>query len=101
MTSLQKLWNVAILTLYASVFSCVSSLFLMFVAALSVNVRQSMFSGFVSVFCRMFMILWLIICVLPVPGPATTSTGPSMVSTASLWAEFNFSKSPCIFVNLW
>ena len=33
------------------------------------------------------------IWVLPVPGPAITSTGPSMDSTASLWAGFSFSIS--------
>src|SRR3972149_2742973 len=35
---------------------------------------------------------WVITRVLPDPGPARISTGPSMVSTACLWAGFSPSR---------
>src|SRR4030042_806909 len=36
---------------------------------------------------------WVITRVLPRPGPATMSNGPSMVSTASLWAGFSSART--------
>src|SRR3989338_5324174 len=56
----------------------------------SVKVKAKIPSGGVSVFFKIWAIRSAIIWVLPVPGPAITITGPSMVSTASLWAGFNF-----------
>src|SRR3989344_9248203 len=56
----------------------------------SVKVKAKIPSGGVSVFFRISLILSAIIWVLPVPGPAITMTGPSIVSTASFWAAFNF-----------
>ena len=47
------------------------------------KVRARMFPGCISVWRRIFAIRRVRICVLPVPGPAITMTGPSIVSTAS------------------
>src|SRR3989338_9072506 len=49
-----------------------------------------MLSGAVSVFSKILAMRKVKILVLPVPGPATTITGPSMASTASFWALFSF-----------
>ena len=51
-------------------------------APLSVKVKHKIFSGSVSVARRILAARMLSSSVLPVPGPATTSSGPSMVSTA-------------------
>ena len=59
----------------------------------SVKVRQRMFSGAVSVSSRILPIRQARICVFPVPGPAITITGPSMVSTASRCAGLSRSYS--------
>jgi len=45
-----------------------------------------MFEGRICVFFKMFATLIASVCVFPVPGPATTITGPSIVSTARFWA---------------
>lgn len=47
----------------------------MALAPLSVNVRSKIFSGAVSVFCKMFAARMLKSSVLPVPGPAMTNSG--------------------------
>jgi hypothetical protein len=65
----------------------------MFRAALSVKVRQSMLLGPTSALFKIFATLLDNSWVFPVPGPAITSTGPSMVSTAFLCAEFNLAKA--------
>lgn len=62
------------------------------VAPLSVKVRQSMLDGKVSVFLSIWAALMLRSSVLPVPGPAMTSRGPKIVSTASFWFEFKLLK---------
>ncbi|MBF8266389.1 MAG: hypothetical protein HW384_2253 [Dehalococcoidia bacterium] len=40
----------------------------------------------------------VITLVLPLPGPARTSNGPSTVSTASFWAGFSPAK---VSISLW
>ena len=55
-------------------------------APASVKVKARIFSGLASVTLRIFAMRKVSICVLPVPGPAITMTGPSIVSTASFWA---------------
>ncbi|EKD48114.1 MAG: hypothetical protein ACD_65C00119G0001, partial [uncultured bacterium] len=45
-----------------------------------------MLSGFVCVLLSISLILADRTCVLPVPGPATTRTGPSISETAVSWA---------------
>ena len=80
--ALQKLWKVAILTLSASLPIKDISRCRMALTPDSVNVRQRMFCGWASPCCRIYPILADRTCVLPVPGPARTRTGPSVVSTA-------------------
>lgn len=48
----------------------------------SVKVKARIAYGGVSVFLRILAILRDKVWVFPVPGPARTITGPSMVSTA-------------------
>ena len=89
MTSLQNPWKVLMLTEYAGEPIISASLRFMEAAALSVKVSASIFSGSVSVRWRMFAIRKVSTWVLPVPGPATTITGPSIASTASRCCVFN------------
>ena len=58
-----------------------------------------MFDGDVSVSSRIFHIRAANICVFPVPGPAITITGPSILSTALRWFSFSFAYSlaKCLF----
>ena len=56
-------------------------------AARFVNVTARMFSGGTP-FWTSQAILRTIVSVLPVPGPATTRSGPSVVVTAFCWASF-------------
>ncbi len=82
-TSSAKLWKVNVPTLRAvSSPTSPARRFATVRAAESVNVSTRIFSGFVSVTFRMFAMRSVRMCVLPVPGPAITSTGPSTVSTA-------------------
>ncbi len=53
-----------------------------------VKVRHSTPFASVSVFSSMLAMRKVSTWVLPVPGPATTITGPSMASTACFWAVF-------------
>ena len=52
----------------------------------SVKVKAKIESGLVSVVFKILAIRCAIISVFPVPGPAITITGPSIVSTASCCA---------------
>src|SRR3972149_1785732 len=56
--------------------------------AASVKVKAKIFSGLVSGFFKILAMRKVRISVLPVPGPATTKTGPSIVSTASFCSLF-------------
>ncbi len=67
----------------------VSSRSRMLRAALSVKVKHKILLGLVSVCRIIFATRKLSSWVLPVPGPATTSIGPSILSTARFWAVFN------------
>jgi len=69
------------------------SLRLMFTAAASVKVRAKIFSGAVSVLSKIFAMRKVSTCVFPVPGPATTITGPSIVSTAFFCSGFSLAYS--------
>ncbi len=55
----------------------------MLAAPESVNVKQRMLDGSVSVFLRIWAARMLSNSVLPVPGPAITNNGPSMLLTAA------------------
>ena len=57
----------------------------------SVKVIARMLSGFASVSRKIFAIRVDNNCVLPVPGPAITKTGPAILSTACRCAAFNWS----------
>ena len=58
----------------------------------SVKVRAKMASGGTSVLVKMLAIRAAKIWVLPVPGPAATITGPSIVLTASSCSGFKLFK---------
>src|SRR3989338_5765848 len=55
-------------------------------APLVENVRQRILLGRICVFARIFATRIARVCVFPVPGPATTITGPSIESTACFCA---------------
>ena len=57
-------------------------------AALFVNVIAMISFGFAPAPRIRWTIRWVRTRVFPEPAPATTSTGPSMASTASSWAGF-------------
>ena len=83
-TSLQNPWNVKIPTRYPAEPIISTSLLRIENTPDSVKVSASMLSGVASVFCSIFAMRSVRICVLPVPGPAITITGPSIASTACL-----------------
>gem|GEM_PF-1092586 len=60
-----------------------TSLFFKAMTPASVKVVISIFSGSTQAFKIILAVLKEIICVFPVPGPATTIIGPSKLSTAS------------------
>src|SRR3989344_6271382 len=72
----------------------------MAVAPLVEKVRQRTLLGFTCVFLRICPTRRPKTSVLPVPGPAITITGPSIVSTALLWPSFNRAMAsanfPCL-----
>jgi hypothetical protein len=90
MMSLQNPWNVLIATEYAGVPMISARRLRIETTPDSVKVRARIESGEASVLRNMFAIRSVRICVFPVPGPATTITGPSTASTASRCAAFSF-----------
>ena len=60
-----------------------------FLAPASVKVIANIFSAEISVLAKMLAIRAERSCVFPVPGPAITSTGPSILSTAFFCSVFN------------
>ena len=62
-------------------------------AALLVNVIAKIFSKLTFLFSIKYAILVVNTFVFPLPAPAITKTGPSVVITASLCLSFNTSNS--------
>ena len=66
-------------------------------AAFSVKVTIIMFSGFRPFFAIKYIALLIKVKVLPVPGPAIISWGPSVYLIASICFLLAVPKSKCIF----
>ena len=67
-------------------------------AALLVKVIARIFHGDTPHSSIKYAILCTSTLVLPEPAPASTSSGPSVVITASLWQSFNESNNPTFFL---
>src|SRR6185437_1354758 len=89
-------WNVPTATSRADEPISFSSRSFISAAALLVNVTARIFHGKTPFSLTSQAIRWVITLVFPLPGPAKTSSGPSVVVTASRWGWFSpESKSVC------